>query len=45
MTCMFKENGTYLGSVVDPAIAKFAPFVNVPSIESRYGLRRVVFKL
>lgn len=45
MTWIFNANGTYLGSVADPAIAKFAPFENVEPSDSRYGLRRLVFTL
>lgn len=43
---MLSENGTFLGRVEDPAIAKFAPFWNFdPPKESKYGLKRLVFKL
>ena len=43
---MFKENGTYLGRVEDPTMAKLAPLVNLVSLnESRYGLKSDVFKL
>jgi hypothetical protein len=46
MSWMFKEKGTYLGSVEDPTTAKFAPFVNLdPPKESRYGFRKLAFKL
>jgi hypothetical protein len=43
---MFNEKGTYLGRVEDPTTAKLAPFVNPdPPNESRYGLRKLAFKL
>ena len=41
-----RTKGTYLGSVVDPTMAKLAPFWNFdPTIESKYGFNRLVFKL
>lgn len=38
-----REKGTYLGRVDEPTIAKFAPFENVDPIDSKYGLRKLVF--
>lgn len=39
----FSAKGTYLGRVDEPTIAKFAPFENVDPIDSKYGLRKLVF--
>lgn len=46
MSWIFKEKGTYLGRVEDPTTAKFAPLLKLfPAKESRYGLKRLAFKL
>lgn len=42
---MCKEKGTSGGSVVEPVMAKFAPFLKSDPSDSKYGLRKLVFKL
>jgi hypothetical protein len=42
---MYSANGTFLGSVLEPDIAKLAPFEKLEAKASKYGLRYVVFKL